>query len=54
MASALEAHHVTPLAKGGAAYDLANLATFCRGCHIEEHRGAAQICREFRLNPVAM
>ncbi|MDE0520928.1 MAG: HNH endonuclease [Boseongicola sp.] len=39
-ASALEAHHVTPLEKGGAAYDLANLEALCRGCHIEEHRPA--------------
>lgn len=34
----LEAHHVKPLEKGGAPYDLANLKTLCRQCHIELHR----------------
>ena len=34
----LEAHHVTPLHKGGAPYDLGNLKTLCRSCHIERHR----------------
>ena len=34
----LEAHHVTPLHKGGAPYDLDNLKTLCRSCHIEQHR----------------
>ena len=34
----LEAHHIQPLHKGGAPFDLANLATLCRRCHIETHR----------------
>ncbi|MDE2752918.1 MAG: HNH endonuclease signature motif containing protein [Gemmatimonadota bacterium] len=37
-AGRLEAHHVTPLHKGGAPYDLDNLATLCRSCHIDRHR----------------
>ena len=34
-AGRLEAHHVRPLHRGGDPYDLANLQTLCRGCHIE-------------------
>ena len=34
----LEAHHITPLRKNGAPYDLDNLETLCRPCHIERHR----------------
>lgn len=34
----LEVHHVTPLRDGGAAFDLANLVTLCRDCHIALHR----------------
>ena len=37
-AGRLDAHHVTSLHKGGAPYDLDNLATLCRSCHIERHR----------------
>lgn len=37
-AGRMEAHHITPLENGGAAYDLANIRTLCRGCHIERHR----------------
>ena len=37
-ASRLEAHHIKPLFRGGAAYDLANLRTLCRSHHIERHR----------------
>ena len=37
-AGRLEAHHVTPLHKGGAPYDLHNLETLCRSCHIDRHR----------------
>jgi len=29
----LEVHHVTPIADGGAAYDLKNLVTLCPSCH---------------------
>ena len=34
-----EADHVTPLANGGKVYDLDNLQTLCRGCHIAKTRG---------------
>ena len=34
----LEAHHVRPLERGGEPYDLANIETRCRGCHIDAHR----------------
>ena len=34
----LEAHHVRPLYKGGSPYDLANVETLCRECHIDRHR----------------
>ena len=34
----LEAHHIRPLFKGGASYDLANVETLCRECHIDRHR----------------
>ena len=33
----LEVHHVLPLAQGGAALDLANVETVCRGCHLGAH-----------------
>lgn len=35
----LEAHHKTALRDGGDPYDLANIETLCRSCHIEHHRG---------------
>ena len=34
----MEAHHIKPLHKNGAPFDLANLETLCRRCHIERHR----------------
>ena len=36
-AGRLEVHHVKALEKGGKAYALKNLATLCRGCHIDHH-----------------
>ena len=33
----LECHHVVSMANGGAALELANLRTMCRGCHIRVH-----------------
>ena len=32
----LEAHHIKALAAGGGAFDLANVETICRACHIAE------------------
>lgn len=29
----LEAHHIVPLAHGGAAYNLDNVVTLCAACH---------------------
>ena len=40
-AGRLEVDHIKPLDAGGALYDLANLQTLCRGCHLERHRGRA-------------
>ena len=34
----LEAHHVRPLERGGAPYDLENISTRCRECHLAAHR----------------
>ena len=34
----LEAHHVRELRHGGAAYDLENIRTLCRTCHVALHR----------------
>lgn len=36
---ALAVHHVTPISKGGAKYELSNLITLCRSCHVQQHRG---------------
>ena len=38
-AGVLEVHHVVALRDGGAPYDLANLVTLCRACHLEAHHG---------------
>ena len=35
-AGRLECDHVGPIDKGGAPWDIANLQTLCRGCHIEK------------------
>ena len=34
-----EVDHVIPLSGGGAPFDMANLQTLCRGCHIAKTRG---------------
>ena len=36
-AGALEVHHKVRVQDGGSWYDLNNLETLCRRCHIEEH-----------------
>ena len=38
-AGRLEAHHVIPVADGGAPMRLTNIVPLCRGCHIKEHAG---------------
>ena len=35
----LEADHVVPMEKGGAPYDLGNVQTLCRGCHLKKTAG---------------
>ena len=35
----LECDHVVPLHRGGAPFDLDNLQTLCRRCHVEKSRG---------------
>jgi len=35
----LEVHHIVPLAKGGAEFELSNLTTLCRDCHAKVGRG---------------
>jgi len=36
---AQEVHHLVPINKGGAAYDLANLVPLCSPCHDARHGG---------------
>ena len=36
--SRMECDHIMPLDRGGAEYDLDNLQTLCRTCHIEKTR----------------
>ena len=38
-AGALEVDHITAQYRGGDPYDMSNLQTLCRGCHIEKSRG---------------
>ena len=47
-AGRLEVHHVVPLYAGGAVYDLVNLATICRSCHISSHHVACSERVAFR------
>ena len=42
-AGKLEVHHIEPLNEGGLAYELANLKTLCRNCHIEHSVPAARL-----------
>ena len=37
-AGRLEADHVVPLERGGAPWELDNVQTLCRGCHIRKTR----------------
>ena len=37
-AGQLEVDHIKPMGEGGAAYDIDNLQTLCRGCHIAKTR----------------
>ena len=38
-AGRLECDHIVPLQDGGAAFEMDNLRTLCRGCHIGRSRG---------------
>ena len=44
----LEVHHRTPIAEGGAVYDLANLEVVCRGCHFDAHTALTADRRDWR------
>ena len=37
-AGRLEAHHVKRLEDGGDPWDLNNILSYCRGCHIDHHK----------------
>lgn len=37
-AGRLECDHVVPVERGGAPWDMGNIQTLCRGCHIDKHR----------------
>jgi HNH endonuclease len=39
----LEVHHIKPLAEGGEKYELSNLITLCRDCHVEVGRSGHPI-----------
>ena len=41
-AGRLEVDHRVSIEHGGAMYDLENLQTFCRGCHIRKHGGTVR------------
>ena len=47
-AGRLEVDHIQPLHKGGAPFDLGNLRTLCRGCHIAR---TAQDKRKASMTP---
>ena len=36
-AGRLEVHHIQPLRRGGEPFDLKNLQTLCRRCHVKAH-----------------
>ena len=38
-ASELHAHHIQPLAEGGALYEWSNLEALCEPCHVQHHGG---------------
>ena len=38
-AGVLECDHIIPRQRGGAEYDMENLQTLCRGCHIQKTAG---------------
>ena len=41
----LECDHVTPVHRGGALWDLANLQALCRGCHVAKTAGENRTAR---------
>ena len=42
----LEVHHVQPLEEAGEPYDLENLETLCRRCHLAHHAALRRRARE--------
>ena len=38
----LDAHHITPVSRGGAALDPDNVITLCQPCHHHRHRSERQ------------
>ena len=51
----LECDHVKPIARAGDWFDLANLRTLCRGCHIQETaRERRERCRQLNAERSAL
>ncbi len=50
-AARLEVDHIRPIRQGGEAWNLANLQTLCRGCHIDKTRRENTGRRRNRLPP---
>lgn len=46
-ATATEVHHVVPVAQGGAMFDVANLVSLCRACHLDKHDSRSPAVREW-------
>ena len=47
-ASTMEVHHIVEVWRGGAPYDLDNLASLCTKCHIEIHARPRTAWHDFR------
>ena len=50
-AGRLEADHVIPLERGGAAYDLANGQALCVACHISKNRRESRQRKQDAMTP---
>ena len=53
-AGRLECDHVRPLELGGEAWDIGNLATRCRGCHIRKTRRENVLARRRPPTPAEL